>query len=61
MVQVNNLYVDVKNINRQAKVKTLLDGLNEYALKNPKTDIYVMDFPKTDTDTEGLKVNGWGR
>lgn len=58
MVQVNNLYVDIKNVDRQAKVKTLLDGLNEYALKNPKTDIYVMDFPKTDTDSEGLKVNG---
>lgn len=55
---INNLYVDIKNVDSTPKVKTLLEKLSEYASDNPKTDIYVIDFPKTDTDTECQKVDG---
>ncbi len=58
MAQVNNLYIDIKNIDKLPKVNNLLAKLNDYAINNPRTDIYVIDFPKTDTDTEGLKVEG---
>ncbi len=58
MTQVNNLYIDIKNFDKFPKVNALLERLNEYATNNPRTDIYVIDFPKTDTDTAGLKVDG---